>query len=501
MEGKKILTTEKRFYPMLVPRPGFIEQTDIESDAIWEKLDSIAKKNKDILLSTDIINNLYTLEKQFGIEPQFTSAISYITRELFLGNISQAIFYKYLEDLLGKPYSGLYDQILNYVNNTLLFSNPDPDEPEEETEEPEEAPSPNTKQYTLLDALAKFPGLGNQVITEANIKIKSQVAPVRPTLTNWLKVYRDELGIGKHNSVQRARFLFESVNGKLLTEEERNRVHALVRSLEDAETIAVDTTERKIIFAKETPKVATPEKSQLVAQKDSPDIFERFQHIPAAPNTLAREPALQKVGTPSFGAEQSRRMINEEEAKQEKAEAKKETSLLQKIKSMVVAAPKANAPAPKTDFAKAPSATLSPAPQQKAPESVVPPVPMGTLTFSAKHVLPAEKHEKIVTPQAPLSREAPHQAPLTQATVQKTAMPINQPTTLVPQYQNQSQTKPPFLATPPTALPLRPVTTAPAQPMATKEEPKEETPQVQPKPQPAPQPLPSIFRIKPSRDD
>jgi hypothetical protein len=100
----------------------------------------------------------------------------------------------------------------------------------------------------LLQALSKYEKLGQQVITSEKIKLKTQIEPVRSSLFNWLKYYRDELGIGQHNNVERGEFLFRSENGRKLSGEERERISLILKSVEEYLPITIDTERQEIIF-------------------------------------------------------------------------------------------------------------------------------------------------------------------------------------------------------------------------------------------------------------
>lgn len=103
-------------------------------------------------------------------------------------------------------------------------------------------------QSSLLQALSKYENLGNQLITEERIRVKSQSEPVRPSLLHWIKYYRDELGVGHHDSVQRGQFLFRSENGRRLSAQERERVGLILKSVEENFPLSIDTERQEIIF-------------------------------------------------------------------------------------------------------------------------------------------------------------------------------------------------------------------------------------------------------------
>jgi len=112
----------------------------------------------------------------------------------------------------------------------------------------EKTPSQQILSLPLLQVLSKYENLGNQLITNDRIRVKSQQEPVRPSLLYWLKYYRDELGIGQHNSVERGDFLFRSENGRKLSPEERERVNLILKSIEENLPLSIDTESQEIIF-------------------------------------------------------------------------------------------------------------------------------------------------------------------------------------------------------------------------------------------------------------
>lgn len=111
-----------------------------------------------------------------------------------------------------------------------------------------ETQSQKTISLPLLQALSKYEQLGQQVITSEKIKLKTQIEPVRPSLVNWLKYYRDELGIGQHSSVERGEFLFRSDNCRKLSGEERERISLILKSVEEYLPIVIDAERQEIIF-------------------------------------------------------------------------------------------------------------------------------------------------------------------------------------------------------------------------------------------------------------
>lgn len=106
------------------------------------------------------------------------------------------------------------------------------------------------RQMPLLKALALYPRLQEQILTRERIALKNQPDTVRPSIANWMRSYRDELGVGVHSQVERGKFLFHSQNGKALSDEERSRLNLLIRSIEEDLPLAIDTELAQIVFPK-----------------------------------------------------------------------------------------------------------------------------------------------------------------------------------------------------------------------------------------------------------
>jgi hypothetical protein len=320
----------------------------------------------------------------------------------------------------------------------------------------------SVEKLTLLKALSKYSDIGSQVITTDRVKLKGQTEPVRGSITNWLKVYRDELGIGRHDAVTRAQFLYESINTKKLPPEDREKVHALVRSLEDEELLAIDIKTRSLIFfeEKKIPQQtfqATQIAGNKAATEGAPqDLFERFAGT-SSPMQSATQPRLEPrtkpantlptplygVGTSKFGAVTQRPEKTREE----------ELGLLERIKKMKTA--------------RLPEIP----PHEREPGESL---PLGKLTFSGSQVFSGEKAKQpSVSPQTMMV--APDSSP-------STMLVADQERT--PSWSNQKPTPPHAISV--QAFPQKRIAPlAPeAQPVASK---RVSSPA-------------SVFRIKPNRE-
>ena len=103
----------------------------------------------------------------------------------------------------------------------------------------------------LNEALAQYPNLGEQGITNNPLKLKSVSASVRPSIKNWIMDFRENMGPGKHSAIDRANYLFHSENGKKITPIERQKLSLVLKSLEEKIPLKIDAEKQTIVFDNE----------------------------------------------------------------------------------------------------------------------------------------------------------------------------------------------------------------------------------------------------------
>ena len=119
--------------------------------------------------------------------------------------------------------------------------------------EQEEALAPQkelrqTVSLPLLDALSKYQRLSEQIVTEDRIAVKGESAPVRGSIRNWLRHYRDAVGIRKHSTMERGQFLFQGENTRRLSSAERGRVSFILKSLDEGFPVPIDADRQEVVF-------------------------------------------------------------------------------------------------------------------------------------------------------------------------------------------------------------------------------------------------------------
>lgn len=328
------------YYPLLASEEiNGGNQPSAERTAVWARFDSIASEQKDILITEEIAEKLVEFQKSFHVDDAGIEGVSILLRWFVLSEIDQTQFSKGLQEVCGEQ----TQKALQFVQKEILTIKPKP-KTEEVSEDEKRAPAVRVR-LPLLQALSKYENLGNQLISQERIRIKSQSEPVRPSLLYWVKYYRDELGIGHHDSVQRGNFLFRSENGKRLSAEERERVNLVLKSVEENFPLEIDTERQEILFPV---FVSAP--------------------VPRAPLPVSRP-------VPPVDDRETRESVAEKFQ------------------------PRAN---PAFSFGQGGMAA------GVTPRPLVPETSGGALSFSSKHVFPAEKRSETVeaTP-APVASQAP----------------------------------------------------------------------------------------------
>lgn len=248
--------------------------------AVWNTYKTLPQEVKNILTSDEITEQLVSLQKKFRLDMETLGEITILVRELFFGSLSVSELNGKITELFSQK--GIdptqASNVSSFIQEEILTIKPKVKV--EEVSEEEKRQVAATVRLPLLQALSKYEQLGNQLITRERIRIKSQSEPVRPSLLYWIKYYRDELGVGHHNSVERGNFLFRSENGKRLSPEERERVNLVLKSVEENFPLEIDTEQSVIIFpAFVVPQAPRPVSPVIPLQK-SVSHFGAVTHAP-----------------------------------------------------------------------------------------------------------------------------------------------------------------------------------------------------------------------------
>ncbi len=250
---------------------------------LWSEFDKLSDAEKNLIASNAIADGIWKMEEKFGIKKDHIGEITVLIRDLFFKKTTFDDCMGKLIGILEKSRDGSEKKasdIIKSIKDEIFTIQP---ERRLEDIEQEKMIAATREKLALLPALGKYAKLGEQQITRERIHVANQPEPVRPSLTNWLKCYREELGIGYHDPMLRAKFLFQSVNGKALSSDDRERVNLLLRSMEENAPLDIDTAKMEIVF----PSFDVKEGAVPAAARPSP----RQGEIPSAPSPQPRSGA------------------------------------------------------------------------------------------------------------------------------------------------------------------------------------------------------------------
>ncbi len=126
---------------------------------------------------------------------------------------------------------------------------------------------------TVLELAQKYPALKDQKISQNSISIKTAPFSLTPTLWNWIKLYFDECGKGRHQKDERERFLESLNNSQHLSPEELHLLGRIFLSLDEKTEIVIDKNSRTILT--ETVGVGNKIKQNSVLETQSVSSFQK----------------------------------------------------------------------------------------------------------------------------------------------------------------------------------------------------------------------------------
>lgn len=252
-----------------------------EHRIIWKKYLALPQQQQDILTDAQMPMQIKRLQEQFVLPDSVTQSITFSIRKIIFRETNLASYEAELASSLVQAGNGerIAKDIVTFIDKEILHLVPKPDA-EEEEDVPEKI---KTVRLPLLKAMSEYRHLSEQLLTNEKIKLKTSMEPVRPSLGNWLRSYREEIGIGFHETAQRGNFLFQSVNCKRLSNDDRARLNLILKSVEEDFPLEIDTTHETIIFPRTDD--ASMELAQVKTQPMNRTI--RPRGLPANPAVAA----------------------------------------------------------------------------------------------------------------------------------------------------------------------------------------------------------------------
>lgn len=294
------------FYPMLVSQQGTVDSmSSQERVSLWQQYLKLPKQRQDVLTDEQLSEKLVDLQKQYNLSDKILGNVSLCIRKIYFEELSLIEAEKEISVVLLEEGQSveIAKKIVLYIQQEIMTIVP---QSQIQSSEEKSGTQSSIKlvRLPLLKALAEYPRLNEQLITAEKIRIKSQPEPARPNLANWIRYYRDELGIGFHDQVTRGKFLFQSENGKKLSADERERIHLVLKSLEEEFPLEINGEQGTIVFPVRTQpspvSSAFPKQSGLNAPARLVKPFTPNIPAPVAPSPPVSTPrATQKVAAPT----------------------------------------------------------------------------------------------------------------------------------------------------------------------------------------------------------
>lgn len=236
------------YYPMSV----FTDTHSADEEfQMWEKFRTLTADKKDILVSTELTNKIQEFEKRFQLQEVGVALVSFAIRKIFFGEVDFSGAENRLKNALASTRGGNPEHakaIIEAIQKEVMTIVPAPEPVIEEEMYVSSDPKLVTVRLPLLKAMAEYKRISDQMITSDKIKLRNSPELVRPTLSNWIRSYREELGIGFHEPVQRGNFLFQTVNGKKLSNEDRAKLNLVLKSIEEQFPLDIDPKREVIVF-------------------------------------------------------------------------------------------------------------------------------------------------------------------------------------------------------------------------------------------------------------
>ncbi len=104
------------------------------------------------------------------------------------------------------------------------------------------------EKLSVKEILDSHSEIAEKDVTKARLFDKQKQEYVKPTLKNWVDDYINFAGSGQHSSLERTKYLEESVNTKNLDEDDRMAVDLLTRSYDKNTKLVVDPQDKVVYW-------------------------------------------------------------------------------------------------------------------------------------------------------------------------------------------------------------------------------------------------------------
>lgn len=209
-----------------------------------------------------VLEAILSIAKNYGVLDEFkVGEISRMVREAFFKVANKEEVKKRAQEKLGIT-----------ENDTELFYEAFKEIVELVRTRGREGFEKTTENIPIIPALKKYPGLGEQVLTNSNIKKLDTGEFVRPVISNWIDDYIQRKGAQAHDNIDRSDFLFNSENGRKLSIEERKLLGQVLDSYDNDTSVSIHVENQEVVFSEgyrpeKTKKIKDTNKEQKQKQE------------------------------------------------------------------------------------------------------------------------------------------------------------------------------------------------------------------------------------------
>lgn len=231
-------------------------ESESEFSLRWKRFDALPDDIKSLLSSEKVIQIIQKIAKKYSLSDDQMADIARMVRSYYFGELKESDFPQYMvshahvdESTSTKIGRLVTKYIISQASASFTNTATDDTKTIKKTNVP------------LSEAMRLYPKISHQIITIAQIKLSNRQTLVSGTVKNWIYDYRDSLGSGKHSSMERGTYLFNTPNTKTLSASERNHLSVILRSHDENIPLSIDIDNKIILFPQETQQSADIKKT------------------------------------------------------------------------------------------------------------------------------------------------------------------------------------------------------------------------------------------------
>ncbi len=229
------------FSPVVVP----VSENETEEEFLyrWEKFDALPQDTKNKLSAEETSEEIKNIKQIFNLELPQISHISRIIRSYYFGEIGLDRFPQLLSEKLGID-SVKAQSIVEHIKEKIINKKIKTEENHTRRDERDE----NIVKLPILEALKRYPDLGNQKISDNDIKLEIFPHPVKPSIRNWITDYRQTTGTENRGTMEKSHYLFHGSNARKLSPQELQKLSLILKSLDNHIPLAINAKKQRVIF-------------------------------------------------------------------------------------------------------------------------------------------------------------------------------------------------------------------------------------------------------------